>query len=119
LPSLVAPLQPVVRQWDRLSRNWCYTIILAGPAKIGLIFDQPHLIEPPWQVTAETLPQIDDDHFWDWALWPGSKQLTDQHHVVTADLHKLHGHLLGPLGVAAVPGSLDEALAGYRAARTE
>jgi hypothetical protein len=39
--------------------------------------------------------------------------------VVTAELRKLHGHLLGPLGVAAVPGSLDEALAAYRAARTE
>ena len=35
------------------------------------------------------------------------------------ELRKLHGHLLGPLGVAAMPGSLDEALAAYRAARTE
>jgi hypothetical protein len=42
-------------------------MILAGPAKIDLIFDQPYPIEPPWQMTAETLPQI-DDHFWDLAL---------------------------------------------------
>jgi hypothetical protein len=93
-------------------------MILAGPAKIDLIFDQPHPIEPPWQVTAGDAAQI-DDHFWELAPWLGSKQLTGQHDVATAELRKLHGHLLGPLGVAAVPGSLDEALAAYRAARTE
>jgi hypothetical protein len=27
---LTASLRPVVAQWDRLSRNWCYMMILAG-----------------------------------------------------------------------------------------
>jgi hypothetical protein len=117
LPSLVGPLQPVVAQWDRLSRNWCYMLIVAGPVKVDLIFDQPHPIQPPWQVTAATLPRI-DDHFWDWVLWLGSKQLAGRSDVVTAELRKLHGHLLAPLGVTAAPGSLDEALVRYRTART-
>jgi hypothetical protein len=32
----------VVAQWDRLSRHWCYMMILAGPAKVDLIFGRPH-----------------------------------------------------------------------------
>ena len=115
LPSLVGPLQPVVAQWDRLSRNWCYMLIVAGPVKIDLIFDHPHPVRPPWQVTAATLPRI-DDHFWDWLLWLGSKQLAGRDDVVITELRKLHAHLLGPLGVMAVPGSLEEALAEYRPA---
>jgi hypothetical protein len=31
----------VVAQWDRLSRNWCYMLILDGAVKIDLIFDRP------------------------------------------------------------------------------
>jgi hypothetical protein len=53
LPSLVSPLRPVVAQWDRLSRHRCCMLILAGPAKVDLIFAEPHPIEPPWQVTAD------------------------------------------------------------------
>jgi hypothetical protein len=116
LPFLTAPLRPVVSQWDRLSRHWCYMMILAGPAKIDLIFGQPHTVAPPWRVSASTLAPI-DDHFWDWALWLGSKQLAGRDDVVTAELGKMHAHLLGPLGVAAVPGSLGQAVADYRTAR--
>ncbi len=116
LPTLTAPLRPVVAQWDRLSRNWCYMMILPGPVKVDLIFEQPHPIEPPWLVNAATLSAI-GDHFWDWALWLASKHLAGRNDVVTAELGKLHAHLLAPLGVAAVPDSLDEAVAGYKAAR--
>lgn len=118
VPLLTAPLRPVVAQWDRLSRNWCYMMILAGPAKVDLIFGRPHPVAPPWLVSASTLTPI-DDHFWDWALWLGSKQLAGRDDVVTAELRKLHAHLLGPLGVAAVPGSLGQAVAGYQAARQD
>ncbi len=116
LPALTARLRPVVAQWDRLSRNWCYMMILAGPAKVDLIFGEPHPAAAPWLVTASTLHQI-DDHFWDWALWLGSKQLAGRDDVVAAELRKLHAHLLAPLGVAAVPASLGRAVTEYRAAR--
>jgi hypothetical protein len=59
LQSLTAPLRPVIAQWDRLSRNWCYMLILAGPAKVDLIFDQPYPIASPWLVSAATLAAID------------------------------------------------------------
>ncbi len=118
LPALMAPLRPVVSQWDRLSRRWCYMMILAGPAKVDLIFGRPHPIASPWLVSASTLGPI-DDHFWDWALWLGSKQLAGRDDVVTAELRKLHAHLLGPLRVADVPGSLGRAVAEYRAARED
>lgn len=118
LPSLTAPLRPVVSQWDRLSRHWCYMMILTGPVKVDLIFGQPHPIAPPWLVSAATLTPI-DDHFWDWAQWLGSKQLAGRGDVVAAELGKLHAHLLGPLGVAAAPGSLSQAVAEYRAARED
>jgi hypothetical protein len=72
LPSLTAPLRPVVAQWDRLSRHWCYMMILAGPATVDLLLGRPHPIAPPWLVSASTLTPI-DDHFWDWSnsqdLW--------------------------------------------------
>jgi hypothetical protein len=116
LPRLTARLRPVIAQWDRLSRNWCYMMILDGPAKIDLIFGEPHRAAPPWLVTASTLPQI-DDHFWDWALWLGSKQLAGRDDVVAVELRKLHAHLLAPLGVAAIPGSLGQAVTEYQAAR--
>ena len=118
LPSLTAPLRPVVAQWDRLSRHWCFMMILGGPAKVDLIFGQQHPVAPPWLVTASTLTSI-DDHFWDWALWLGSKQLAGRGDVVAAELRKLHEHLLAPLGVAAAPRSLGQAIAEYRAAREE
>jgi Nucleotidyltransferase domain len=116
LPRLTAPLRPIVAQWDRLSRNWCYMLILDGPAKVDLIFDQPHTPLPPWRVSAATLRGI-DDHFWDWTLWLHSKYAAGRHHVVASELGKLHEHLLGPLGVAATPAGLGQAVTAYRTAR--
>jgi hypothetical protein len=40
---------------------------------VDLIFTEPHAVLPAWQVTAATLPGI-DDHFWDWMLWLAAKQ---------------------------------------------
>jgi hypothetical protein len=116
VPSLTAPLRPVIAQSDRLSRYWCYMMILVGPVKVDLIFNRPHPIAAPWQVSAARLAAI-DDHFWDWALWLGSKQLAGQDDVVTAELRKMHAHLLAPLGVTITPSTLDRAIAKYRAAR--
>jgi hypothetical protein len=46
---------------------------LGGSAKVDLIFSEPHARLPAWQVSAATLPGI-DDHFWDWVLWLSAKQ---------------------------------------------
>jgi hypothetical protein len=116
IPRLVVPLSPVVAQWDRPSRTWCYMLILNGPAKVDLIFGQPHAALPPWQASASTLRGI-DDHFWDWTLWLRSKQAAGKQHLVEAELGKLHEHLLGPLGVMQAPATIELAIAGYRTAR--
>jgi hypothetical protein len=114
LPELVRPLHPVVAQWDRLSRTWCYMLILAGPAKVDLLFGRPHQPAGPWPVTASTLAGV-DDHFWDWALWLRSK--LGRADIAAGELRKLHEHLLGPMGVTGAPASLGEAVTAYRAAR--
>jgi hypothetical protein len=115
LPETVRPLHPVVAQWDRLSRTWCYMLILAGPAKVDLLFGRPHQPAGPWPVNASTLAGV-DDHFWDWALWLRSK-LARSDDIVAGELRKLHEHVLDPMGVTCAPGSLGEAVAAYRAAR--
>jgi hypothetical protein len=116
LPALAAPLRPVVAQWERLSSTWCYMLILVGQAKVDLIFTEPHAVLPAWQVTAATLPGI-DDHFWDWMLWLAAKEQAGKADLVAAELAKLHEHLLAPLGVPAQPVTLRQAIGSYRAAR--
>jgi hypothetical protein len=105
-----------VAQWDRLSSTWCYMLILAGPVKVDLIFTEPHALLPAWQVTAATLPGI-DDHFWDWMLWLAAKHQAVKAGLVAAELAKLHEHLLAPLGVRAPPATPAQAIGSYRAAR--
>jgi Nucleotidyltransferase domain len=38
LPSLVAELDPLAQQWDRISAYPCYMLMLEGPVKVDLIF---------------------------------------------------------------------------------
>ena len=116
LPALAARLSPVAAQWDRLSSTWCYMLILAGPVKVDLIFTEPHSVQPAWQVTAATLPGI-DAHFWDWMLWLSTKQHAGKADLVAAELSKMHEHLLAPLGIAAEPTMLGQAIEDYRKAR--
>jgi hypothetical protein len=118
LPSLVAELEPLAAQWDRLGppEYSCYMLMLPGPAKVDLVVRIPHELEPPWAVTAETLEGI-DRHVWDWTLWLASKRQRGEADLVREQLGLMTEHLLGPLGVAEVPGSIEEAIVAYRAAR--
>ena len=83
---------------------------------MDLIFTEPHAVLPAWQVTAATLPGI-DDHFWDWMLWLTAKHQAGKAGLVAAELAKLHEHLLAPLGVRAQPATPAQAIGSYRAAR--
>lgn len=117
LPALLAPLEPLAQQWDRLSPEWCWMLILRGPAKVDLIFpDQPHTKEPPWQPSAGNLRAI-EDHFWDWTLWLRGKESARKPGLVASELEKLFEHLLAPLGAERRPSSIGDAIALYRAAR--
>jgi len=117
LPSLLAPLEPLAQQWDRLSGEQCWMLILRGPVKVDLIFpEEPHVHEPPWAPSAENLGAI-DAHLWDWLLWLRPKEGSGKRELVAAELEKLFVHLLRPLGVARVPSSVAEAVELYRPAR--
>jgi hypothetical protein len=116
LPSIAEPLRPLVAQWDRLSDEQCYMLILDGPCKVDLIFDVPHTHEPPHVASAETLPAI-DAHFWDWTLWLTSKVAAGKDDVLRAELAKMSEHLLGPLGVPTAPATLPQAVDAYLTAR--
>jgi hypothetical protein len=117
LPALVSELEPLARQWDRLSPTICYMLMLTGPAKVDLILsDVPHRPLPPWAVTEETLHEI-DDHFWDWILWLASKSLSGKDRVVVEELEKMSANLLRPMGVEEVPTSIRAATSSYRNAR--
>lgn len=112
LPSAMRATGPLAAQWDRLSSTECFMLIVPGPEKVDLIFEGVvHLPEPPWIVTAATLPKV-DAHFWDWTLWLCSKLDTGRHDVVRAELNKMHEHLLEPLDVRR-PASLAEAVVAY------
>ena len=112
LPALVAPLEPLAVQWDRLSVEQCYMLMLRGAIKVDLIFDEPHAPEPPWELSAETLNRI-DDHFWDWIIWLAAKDTAGKRELVAAELGKMHQHLLAPLGVVGVPSTIEEAVEAY------
>jgi hypothetical protein len=117
LPGLLAPLEPLVEQWDRLSETWCWMLILWGPVKVDLIFpDEPHAKEGSWEPGPETLAGI-DGHFWDWILWLRGKEAAGKDELVSTELEKLFGHLLGPLGADAAPTSIADAVASYRPVR--
>ena len=119
LPSLVAELDPLAQQWDRISAYACYMLMLEGPVKVDLIFpDEPCESLPPWIVGADTLDRI-DQHFWDWILWLASKREKGQDELVRRELVKMRDHLLGPLGIDRVPASIESAVERYRSARGE
>jgi hypothetical protein len=119
LPALVAELEPLAQQWDRISAYPCYMLMLAGPVKVDLIFpDEPYESLPPWSVSAETVDGI-DQHFWDWILWLASKREKREDELVRRELIKMRDHLLGPLGVDRAVSSIEAAVQAYRAARDE
>jgi hypothetical protein len=119
MPTLVAELEPLSQQWDRLGPDdyCCYMLMLSGPVKIDLIFPGvPHRPEPPWEVAPETLDGI-DQHLWDWVLWMAAKEQGGKDELVRQELRKMSEHLLKAIGVDRVPGSIHAATVEYLAAR--
>ncbi len=118
LPVLVAPLTPLAAQWDRLSEEASYyMLMLPDGLKADLVFEYPPELQPAWEVNADTLGGI-DDHFWDWIMWLGGKQLGGRTELLEGHLGGLMlEHLLSPLGVDEPPASIAGAVAAYRAAR--
>ena len=119
IPALVASLGPLAAFWEPLSEEAGYMVVMDGPTKVDVFpLGARRHIQPPWRLDADSLPAI-DAHFWDWTLWLGGKSLRAEWGLVADELAKMHRFLLAPLGVAATPESLDEAVASYLRARRE
>ncbi|MFB4317316.1 nucleotidyltransferase domain-containing protein [Actinomadura sp. 21ATH] len=117
LPGLVAPYEPLAAQWDPLGDAESYLLVLPGPVKVDLIFpDVPRSWNPPWRVGPDTLPAM-NAHFWDWTLWLVSKRHHGMTDRVRGELLKMSHHLLQPLGIEALPLSLEEAAERFVRAR--
>jgi predicted nucleotidyltransferase len=116
LHERIADLAPLAVLWDRLSDERCLMVIVEGPKKIDLIFDEPNRHQPAWLVSPDTLPAI-DAHFWDWTLWLCSKRFAGKDEVVAAQLQRQFDHLLAPLGQAVVPASLEASVSAYEGLR--
>jgi predicted nucleotidyltransferase len=117
LPGLVAALEPLAAQWDRLTERATYMLMLPGAVKVDLFpGDERRALEPPWRPAPSNLAAI-DAHFWDWSLWLGGKVLAGKRDLVAEELRKMHQHLLGPLGVPAPPAKLERSVAAYRVGR--
>jgi len=117
VPVVIASFAPLAAFWEPLAEEAGYMVVLHGPTKVDVFpIGCRRQIQPPWVLSAETLGQI-DGHFWDWCLWLGGKTLRNERELVADELMKMHAFLLGPIGVAAAPNDLEEALAVYLRAR--
>ncbi len=118
LPALLEPHAPLAAQWDRLSEEATYyMLVLEDGTKVDVVLDVPPVLEPPWTVDERTLAGV-DTHFWDWILWLGGKALAGRHDLVGGQLTGLmYDHLLAPVGVHERPRTIREAIDRYRDAR--
>lgn len=116
LPTAATALRPLGSLWDPLSGHATFMLVLDGPTKVDLLFDEPQSPQPAWTASPASLPAI-DCHFWDWILWLGSKSLAGRNDLVGAELAKLTGYLLEPMGAVGSPSELAEAVTAYLDAR--
>jgi predicted nucleotidyltransferase len=117
LPRLIEPLEPLSWLWDPLSDDATYFMfIVPGPTKVDLVFDRPPDPQPPWTVTAATLPLV-DAHFWDFSLWLASKREKGNDELLAYLVPVLGRHILEPLGVDEAPVSIAHAVELYLPAR--
>jgi hypothetical protein len=111
LPALVAALQPMAQLWDPLAANPVYMVVLPGAVKADLFPGCP--VRPTGPRTRPASLSDIDDHFWDWNLWLGGKRLRGQDELVGAELSKMWGYLLRPLGATGPPATQEQAVCVY------
>jgi hypothetical protein len=117
MPKLVAPLEPLGEQWEPLGHFPVYQVLLRGLTTVEYLFlDVVQDARPPMRPSAETLVAI-NTHFWDWMWWLITKASAGRQDLVAEHLPQLYAHLLQPMGIAAAPASIDEAIAAFVARR--
>jgi hypothetical protein len=71
---------------------------------------------PPLEPSRDTLPAI-NTHFWDWIWWLATKAAIGRSDLVAEHMPQLHAHLLQPMGISVVPGSIQSAVEAFLARR--
>ncbi len=117
LPALVQPLEPLGQQWEPMGRFPVHQVLLRGPTKIEYLFlDQSQEPVPARAPTPETLASI-NTHFWDWIWWITTKAAIGRTDLVSEHLAQVYDHLLRPMGIEEVPGSIRAAIEAFVARR--
>jgi hypothetical protein len=117
LPALVAPLDPLGQQWEPMGHFPVYQVLLRGPTKIEYLFlEQSQDPMPPPEPSRDTLPAI-NTHFWDWIWWLTTKASIGRSDLVAEHMPQLHTQLIRPMGISAVPASIDSAIEVFVARR--
>jgi hypothetical protein len=117
LPALVAPLEPLSQQWEPMGHFPVYQILLRGPTKIEYLFlDRSQDPLAPLEPSRDTLPAI-NTHFWDWIWWLSTKASIGRSDIVAEHLAQLYTQLLRPMGISAVPATIESAIEAFVARR--
>jgi hypothetical protein len=94
-----------------------YQVLLRGPTKIEYLFlEQSQDPMPPPEPSRDTLPAI-NTHFWDWIWWLTTKASIGRSDLVGEHMPQLHTQLMRPMGISAVPASIDSAIEVFVARR--
>jgi hypothetical protein len=117
MPRLVAPLEPLGEQWEPLGHFPVYQVLLRGPTKVEYLFlNEVQDPRPSMRPSPETLAAI-NTHFWDWIWWLITKASAGRQDLVAEHMPQMYAHLLRPMGIAAAPASIDEAISAFVARR--
>lgn len=104
-------------QWDPFPRDATYMLILPGAVRVDFIFPEAPAVQRPAWDPARDSPKDIETHFWDWALWLGSKELAGEQQLVREELEKMFALLLRPLGASSPARTIEEAIAQFDAWR--
>jgi hypothetical protein len=117
LPTLVAPLDPLGEQWEPIGHFPVYQVLLRGPTKVEYLF-LGHSQEPmpPVEPSSDTLVAI-NTHFWDWIWWLTTKASIGRSDLVAEHMPQLYTQLLRPMGISAVPATIESAVEAFVARR--
>ena len=92
-------------------------VLLRGPTKIEYLFLHHEQQPMPPPIPKEATLAAIDTHFWDWIWWLATKASIGRDDLVSEHLPHLHGQLLRPMGIDAVPASIDDAINAFVARR--
>ena len=71
---------------------------------------------PPLEPSGDTLPAI-NTHFWDWIWWLTTKASIGRSDLVAEHMPRLYTQLLRPMGISAVPATIESAVEAFVARR--